>query len=209
MQDAHIGSWARESHLSAELLDAVRGLNHRFLDLACLQADGWDCSRRELSIAVSAHVAPLSASQRAAASNCPYALFDLRFQDDRHWQARLRAAGRWNVAEAPAVDAETLEFVRLAVFFAWHVASTTKLAAQLMLGMREATVKAFRGAAIASLPSLAATEAGHLTARWNTCDRYWAALIGAAARPNSAPNCAELRRIQLYGLQLAAVARLR
>jgi len=33
---------------------------------------------------------------------------------------------------------------------------------------------------------------------------YWCALAGAASRPNPG----ELRRIQLYGLQLAAAARL-
>jgi hypothetical protein len=208
MQDAFVGSWARESHLPQEMLESLRGLNHRFLDLACLRPDGWERSRHGLPLAVSANVTPLSAAQRAAASNCPYALFDLRFHDDCHWQARLREGGRWNVAEAPAVDPETLEFVQLALFFAWHVASTTTLAAQLLLGMQEATATAFRAAAIARLPSLAATEAGHLTARWKDSARYWAALIGAAGRPNSTPNAAELRRIQLYGLQLAAAARL-
>jgi len=30
-----------------------------------------------------------------------------------------------SVAEAAPVDTNTLDFVRLAVFFAWHVASTT------------------------------------------------------------------------------------
>ena len=63
---------------------------------------------------------------------------------------------------------------------------------------------AFREATIDCLPSLAETEAGHLTARWNNCTAYWSALTGAAARENPA----SLRRIQLYGLQLAAAARL-
>jgi hypothetical protein len=102
------------------------------------------------------------------------------------------------------VDRKTLEFVRLALFFAWHVASTTKLAAQLLLGMHEVTAAAFREATIDCLPSLAETEAGNLTARWNNCTAYWGALTGAASRQNPA----SLRRIQLYGLQLAAAARL-
>jgi hypothetical protein len=102
------------------------------------------------------------------------------------------------------VDAETLEFARLALFFAWHVASTSKLAAQLLLGMRDVTAAAFRSATIDCLPDLAVTEAAHLTARWNDCAPYWSALTRAAA----GPDCAELRRIQLYGLQLAAAVRL-
>ena len=140
-------------------------------------------------------------------------MFDLRFDDDAHWRTRLRNAGSWGVSESSAVDAAapgsavdaaTLEFVRVALFFAWHVSSAAKLAPQLLLGMREDTAAAFRGATIDCLPSLAASEALHLTARWNGCARYWCALAGAASRPNPG----ELRRIQLYGLQLAAAARL-
>ena len=204
MQDAHVGSWAREAHVSVEMRESVRELNHRFLDLVSSHSSGWHASRQGLSVEVFAQVAPLSAAQKAAASNCPYALFDLRFHDDCHWQTRLRSTGQWKVAEEATVDADTLEFVRLALFFAWHVASTTKLAAQLLLGMHDATAAAFRSATIDCLPSLAATEATHLTARWNDCAGYWSALTRAASGPNSA----ELRRIQLYGLQLAAAARL-
>lgn len=204
MQDAHVGSWAREAHVSVEMRESVRELNRRFLELASCPPNGWDSARRGLSPDVSAGVAPLSAAQKAAASNCPYALFDLRFHDDGHWQSRLRSAGQWRVAEESSVDAETLEFARLALFFAWHVASTSKLAAQLLLGMRDVTAAAFRSATIDCLPDLAVTEAAHLTARWNDCAPYWSALTRAAA----GPDCAELRRIQLYGLQLAAAVRL-
>jgi hypothetical protein len=204
MQDAHVGSWVREAQVPGAMLESVRELNHRFLDLVALGPSGWSSSGRGLSVEVSAQVAPLSAAQKAAAASCPYALFDLRFHDDRHWQTRLRSIGHCSVAEAAPVDTNTLDFVRLAVFFAWHVASTTKLAAQLLLGMNEVTVIAFRGATIDCLPSLAATEATNLTARWNHCTAYWSALAGAASRPNAA----HLRRVQLYGLQLAAAARL-
>jgi hypothetical protein len=204
MQGAHVISWVRESHLSAEILESVRELNHRFLDIVALQPRDWSTSGPNSSAAVSAQVAPLSAAQKAAAANCPYALFDLRFDDDCYWQKRLRTADHWSVADASPVDARTLDFVRLALFFAWHAASTTKLAGQLLLGMHELTAAAFRGATIDRLPSLAATEATNLTARWNSCATYWEALTGAATRPNSA----HLRRIQLYGLQLTAAARL-
>ena len=76
-----------------------------------------------LSPGLAAQVAPLSAAQRAAAAGCPYALFDLRFQDDVHWRRRLRtrATGgsrmnRWSTTTRSASFA-------LALFYAWHVAS--------------------------------------------------------------------------------------
>src|ERR1700730_17481393 len=159
MQDAHVGTWLREAHVSAEIQASVRDLNHRFLDLVVGRPGGWSVQGRGLSAAGSARIAALCAAQKFAA---------------------------------------------LALFFAWHVACTTKLAAQLLLGMHEVTAAAFREATIDCLPSLAETEAGHLTARWNNCTAYWSALTGAASRENPA----SLRRIQLYGLQLAAAARL-
>ena len=205
MQDAYVGSWARESHLSAGILESLRDLNHQFLDLAAART-GW----------VAAQVAALSAAQRAAAAGCPYALFDLRFQDDRHWRERLHSLRSWYVADESAVDDrgddrgddrkddDTVGFVRLALFYAWHVASSEGLKPQLLLGMNSGTAGEFRRLTVNQLPALAATEARHLSARWSGCTTYWNALTAAALRT----DLKALRRVQLHGLQLAAAARL-
>jgi hypothetical protein len=193
MQDAFIGSWARESQLSAEILGSLHDLNHRFLDLAAVRA-GWAAAR----------VAALSPAQRAAAAGCPYALFDLRFQDDGHWRWRLQNLGSWCVADESAVDDDTVSFVRLALFYAWHVASSEGIKAQLLLGMNGTTVAAFRRLTVNHLPALTASEAKHLSPRWNGCAVYWGSLTAAAA----CTDPKTLRRVQLHGLQLAAAARL-
>jgi hypothetical protein len=201
VQEAFIGSWTQQSHVSSEHLTSVRGLNRRFLDLA---ATGL------LAPGLARQVAGLLPAQRAAAANCPYALFDLRFGDDVYWRERLQAAGSWRIADEPKaaneheVGADTVGFVQLALFYTWHVASTTGLAAHLLLGMHGNTAEAFRGISVDALPSLAIAEAPNLTARWSACSSYWSALIGAAARPDTAA----LRRVQLSGLQLAAAAQL-
>ena len=205
MQDAFVGTWARESHLSAEILGSLRDLNHRFLDLTAARAGLWaapDGTGRPLHLA--GLVAPLSAAQRAAAAGCPYALFDLRFQDNGYWRLRLQSAGAWRVAEESMVDDDTVTFVRLALFYAWHVASTAGIAAQLILGMNGNTATAFRRITVNQLPALVATESANLSARWSDCAAYWSALTAAASRADPAA----LRRVQLYGLQLAAAARL-
>jgi hypothetical protein len=188
-----IGNWVQESHLSFEHLTSMRGLNRRFLDLA---------GKGILSPGFGAQVAPLSSSQRAAAADCPYALFDLRFQDDAHWRGRL--AGGVKVADEPHLDEDTVDFVRLALFYTWHVASSAGLAAHLLLGMHANTADAFRRISVDELPALAVAEAPNLTPRWSHCNAYWSALINAAARPD--PGV--LRRVQLSGLQLAAAAQL-
>jgi hypothetical protein len=201
MTDANIGSWTHEAHSSIAMQNSLRQMNHRFLDLVSIAENGWSSSPLRMVGAVSAQVSPLSTAQRAAASDCPYALFDLRFCDAGHWQERLCGGQRaCAVAEELPIGHDITEFVRLALFFAWHVASTSSRAAPLLLGMPERTAVAFRAVTIDCLPRLAIAESQHLTERWNDCPRYWTALTTAAARRDTTG----LRRIQLYGLQLAA-----
>jgi hypothetical protein len=193
MQDARVGKWAQESHLSPDMLRSLRELNHRFLDLAAARNE-W----------AAIDVAPLSAAQRAAAAACPYALFDLRFADAVHWQACLQNCASWQVADEFRADDATIGFVRLALFFAWHVASNAGIAAQLLLGMNLNTAAAFRRITVNRLPALVVSEAPNLSARFGGCAPYWRGLVAAAARTD--PRA--LRRVQLYGLQLAAASRL-
>jgi hypothetical protein len=205
MQEATVGGWAQESHLSAEVLGSLRDLNHRFLDLAASGGGEWcaaGCAGPPAGLA--GQVAPLSAAQREAAAGCPYALFDLRFQDDAHWRGRLQDSRAWRVADESLAGGDAANFVRLALFYAWHVASSAGLKAQLLLGMNGNTAAAFRRITVNQLPALAVTETAHLTARWSNCSAFWNALTAAAARTDPAA----LRRVQLHGLQLAAAERL-
>ena len=71
--------------------------------------------------------------------------------------------------------------------------------------MNAHTAAAFRGARLNCLHDVWSTsETANLTARWCTSGAYWSALMGAA----SGADAARLRRVQLFGLQLAAAARL-
>jgi len=193
MQASLQSGWSAEYVTAAGQLASLRELNLRFLDLA---AAGGDSPARR--------AADLPPAARAAAADCPYALFDVRFHDEGHWNRRLQSPAGWRVADEPAASAAAVEFVALALFYAWHVAGTAPLRAQLQLGMRERTVAAFARLTLNCLPDLAATQAAYLGARWQHCAAYWDALLAAAASRRSH----ELRRVQLYGIQLAAAARL-
>jgi hypothetical protein len=176
-----------------DMQDASLGeLNRRFLDLSCYRAD------------LGGRLAQLSAAQRAAVADCPYALFDLRFHDEAHWQLRLAERGLWHVADRPQIDGELVEFVRLALFYAWYIASTARASALLVLGMPERTAAAFARSTMSRLTDLGLTESGHLSARWSHCEGYWSALATAASRSDTT----QLRRVQLSGIQLAAAAQL-
>ncbi len=208
MQEGINGNWLREPHLTTEQVNSVRSLNLRFLDLAGRTEGPWDACRPTggnsmLAAGLAQQLAPLSRTQRAAVASCPYALFDLRFENEAYWQSRLAQHTPYRVAEE-SPDGDVVDFTRLALFYSWHVCSTASLAAQFLLGMSPATVDSFRGLGVNSLPGLAASEAVNLSARWRNSPAYWSALIGAAERAEPST----LRRVQLYGLQLAAAARL-
>jgi hypothetical protein len=204
MQDAIVGSWAQELQLAPATLESLRALNHRFLDLAAERTNDWVACGGGSSLRLAGQVAPLSAVQRAAAAGCPYALFDLRFQDDGHWRVRLQNLGAWRVADESVANDDTVNFVRLALFYAWHVASGAGIAPQLLLGMNGDTATALRRITVNQLPALVVTESANLSARWSDCTAFWSALTGAASRADPLA----LRRVQLSGLQLAAASRL-
>jgi hypothetical protein len=188
--------WARQASHSAQTLASLRELNRRFLDLVAAHRES--PGDLKMTQETAAPIASLSEEARAAAADCPYALFDLRFHDDAHWRARLDES--WRIADEAPVAEDLTAFARLALFYAWHLASTPKLGAQLWLGMAESTAAAFRAASLDRLPALAASEAVNLSARWSSSTVYWRALISAAARGD--PR--RLRRVQLFGLQLGA-----
>jgi hypothetical protein len=202
MRDGFIGGWSRQPSFSIEVLAPLHDLNLRFLDLARAHAGDWrTAGTLGLPAGASERLAPLTASQRAAAAHCPYALFDLRFNDEAHWNTRLHGAEQWRIADDGAQE-DAANFVRLALFYAWHVAATTRHAAQLLLGMSERTAIAFRASTLNCLPALVASETANLSARFVNCDAYWSALVSAAVGRDEH----KLRRVQLFGLQLAAAA---
>jgi hypothetical protein len=203
MQEAFVGSWAGNSQLSAGNLGSLRDLNHRFLDLAAARGRGWEAGAG-VPLELAGRVATLSAVQREAAASCPYALFDLRFQDDRYWRHRLQSSDDWRVADESIAADDTVSFVRLALFYAWHICASAGLTPQLILGMNGDTAAEFRRLTVNQLSPLAVTEAANLSARWSECAAFWSALTAAASRTDPMA----LRRVQLRGLQLAAAARL-
>jgi len=206
MRDAPVGIWTEDSRASVEMRHSLRELNFRFLTLVGNMADDWNTVRHiGLPAELSSRLVSLSLLQRRAIANCPYALFDLRYGNDDHWLRGVEDGENTGVSDDEPAGPETLEFVRLALFYSWHIAMTAGVAARLLLGMSEVTTRAFRDMTIDHVATIAAHAAGHLTARWCNYPAYWLALTRAATVSNSSG----LRRIQLSGLQLAAAVQLR
>jgi hypothetical protein len=201
MREAFI--WARQADFLEGMRLPLRDLNLRFLDLAASRESG---SRHDAALRLpndaALSIAPLSRAQRAAAANCPYALFDLRLSDDARWRARAMTCGDWIAEDQSTVAQDLVSFVRQALFYAWHIASTSRPGLQLWLGMAEKTAAMFRGMTLNGVSALAASEASQLTARWYGSTFFWNTLTLAASRDDGA----RLREIHLFGLQLAAGA---
>jgi hypothetical protein len=204
MQEAGSPPWARESRGGSRVRASLVELNLRFLTLAATREGRHESAVAGLSREFGGVIAALTPAQRTAAARCPYALFDLRFQDEGFWRSRLADSDAWRVAVESCNDPEISEFVRLALFYGWHLAGTAKLSAKLVLGMHERTAGAFGEITVDRLPGLAVTGAVHLARRWAHCTAFWHALLAAAAL-DDAPL---LHRVQLYGIQLAAAAQL-
>jgi hypothetical protein len=190
MQDPIVEPWAREASITSEIDRTLRELNLGFLDL-----DG---------IAAPALVA-LPPARKAAIAECPYALFDLRFDDDAYWRTRLDAALPYRVAESGVANPDVVAFVRLALTYAWHLATSANLQARLLLGMGARTAAVFADATVVRLTQIADAEAPNLAPRWPRCTTFWDGLVAAA----DSADRARLRRIQLHGLQIAVAKRLR
>jgi hypothetical protein len=186
MQDA-----TRTSQSPAES-QSLAELNRRFFDLE------WTRAR------LGRRLAALSDPARTAVADCPYALFDLRFEDGEHWQLQLQNPASWSVADLPPIDFEAADFVRLALFYAWHRVTSARSSARLVFGMHERTADALAASTVSRLALLAPAATRELTVRWGHCERFWSGLVTAAERHDSS----RLRRIQLSGIQLGAALQL-
>jgi hypothetical protein len=175
-------------------------LNRRFLELMCARLT---MAKLDGYLGLPADFGPkigrLSSAERAAAADCPFALFDVRFRDETHWHVRLQSPA-WQIADVPPGDWVAGDFVRVAVFFAWHLSLTDPLSARLVLGLRRATIEEFQAVTLDKLSCIAVAEQRYLSVRWQERPRFWLALAEAAAGPRSS----RLRRVQLHGLQFAA-----
>ena len=209
MQDAIAAAGRAGRIFQPTMLDSVRELNHRFLDLVGPRRRRWDpaASRAVCSAAaVAGRWRRCRAPRRRPRRDCPYALFDLRFRMRFYWQSRLARAVHGSVADEPAADADRVDFRAAGAFLRLaRGRDTANLAAQFLLGMTPGHRGALSRRDVNCLPALAASEAAQLDRAMEPLRR----LLERADRRRVARRMRpHLRRIQLYGLQLAAAARL-
>jgi hypothetical protein len=198
-------AWLVGEVLSTALRVSLRDLNARFL--ACLRR----MPEEELSYLGFAPTAArllraCEAEAMLVMAGCPYALFDAAFRQHECWQVICSAAGtaRRDAVSAPCGSAEYLAeydaLTEMALFFAWHLATTNALATRLVLGMSSATAELIRSSTLPAIAGAVRTRRRLLRPRWPQRTLFWGRLL--AINPQSSDE--EATAAQLLGIQLMA-----
>lgn len=191
--------WGEEVLFNPKILEALISVNGAFLVLATeLQAGRPGVPVLGLGGTI------LSSLQRCPAAAfrlpLPFALFDLRFRDERFWRTESRAArGIQDGSAFPVADTRLLRFARSALMLAWHLAQLDYRVARLALGVERGTQEALESLPVGALDGFARRLAPAVTARFPTRQRFWSQLV-AALRVSSDTD--SLARLKLLGLQL-------
>jgi hypothetical protein len=191
--------WDREPLFSGRVIDALGSVNSAFVSLA---VDLHAVRPGMPVLGLPAHV--LAALARATPSgvglSLPYALFDLRFRDERFWRFQAAAAHAVHDAQpGTAADSRLLRFMRGAVTLAWHLAQVDARVARLSLGLDGTTQEILAGLPVGSLDSVSRRAAPALAARFCSRERFWRLLSGALWLP---PEPEGLERLKLLGLAM-------
>lgn len=168
--------------ITEEVLIQIVELNYAFLQLLSRHVAHVRPVTRVLGMNydVAAKLRPVSDNTLRLLAQCSYALFDLRLGDLEFWQA-VRGNHVPETYSASAVPDELMHetqfFTQAALLYAWHVANTRPLAAQLTMAMSHQTVDSFASKSIVSLCEAAGTARGLLTAIHADNRVFWPDLI--------------------------------
>jgi len=205
-----LGAAARSAWLAGEVLSvalrvSLRELNARFL--ACLRL----MPEQELGyLGFAPTVARLlqacETESTLVMADCPYALFDAGFRQHEYWQAICSSPGTppreaASTASGPAeylTEYDTL--TEMALFFAWHLATTNALATRLVLGMSSATAELIRSSTLPAIAGATRARRRLLRPRWPQRTLFWRRLLAITAQSSHE----EATTAQLMGIQLMA-----
>jgi hypothetical protein len=190
--------------LSAPLLARTHELNLDYLDLLIAEcaAPAADRQLRHLPEKLWSSMAALPRTACALLARSPFTLYSLGFEDESFW-ASACAATTTPIAQRYArseVDALESSFREVALLNAWHVASSNRLAARVLLAMPEATAQRFSATPLWRIKRIACEHPALLMPRWPTNPCFWPDLLKFAAVNDGR----RLAMVQLLGSQLIA-----
>jgi hypothetical protein len=190
--------------LSAALLARVHELNLDYVELLISEHASPACAAQlqHLPPRLAPTIASLVSGSRRALAAAPFTLYSLGFEDERFWRTacamQAQALGqRYSSASGASLQGP---FCELALLHAWHVATSSPLAARMVYAMPEATAYRLAATPLWQVRRIATDHPDLLAPRWPTNPAFWPDLVHFAA----AGDVHRLRTAQLLGHQLIA-----
>src|SRR5882672_6528216 len=188
--------WQSGEVLSTALRVSLRDLNVRFL--ACMR------SLPEDELAALGFTTNVTRLLRAIEVES-MSVIAAAFRQHEYWQTLYTGAVAARSARLPSkagpdYASEYDALTEMALFFAWHLATTNALATRLVLGMSAATSAVIRSSTLPALAGVARGQQRLLRPRWPQRTLYWRRLL--AITPQS--SFEETSSAQLVGIQLMA-----
>jgi hypothetical protein len=195
--------------LSAAVLARIHELNLDYIELLAAEhnaASAGDAQLLHLPCKLHATIAELSPTARASLAALPYTLYSLGFEDEKLWRslaepaalaAALSMGERYAQPHCASLQASLCE---VALLYAWHVATSSPIAARLVYAMPETVAQRLTAAPPWYIRRLAVHHASLLMPRWPTNPGFWPDLVRFAA----AGDQQRLATAKLLGSQLIA-----
>lgn len=191
--------------LSTAVLQRIHELNLDYLELLAVQYNAASAGGQlqHLPGKLHAAIAGLSRAARVSLAAQPYTLYSLGFEDEKLWRslgepaASLPIDERYLQTHAAQLQASLCE---VALLYAWHVATSSPLAARFIYAMPEATALRLSVVPLWYVKQLAAHHAVLLRPRWPTNPGFWPDLVHLAAVEDQE----RLATAKLLGSQLIA-----
>jgi len=195
--------------LSAAVLARIHELNLDYMELLAAErnaVDACDGQLQHLPSKLHAAIAEMSPAARASLAALPYTLYSLGFEDEKLWRALAQPATlaaamsmreRYTQPRDASLQASLCE---VALMYAWHVATSSPLAARLIYAMPEAVAERLMAAPPWYVRRLAVHHASLLLPRWPTNPGFWPDLVRFAV----ADDQQRLATAKVLGSQLIA-----
>jgi hypothetical protein len=205
--------WHSSPILTPQVLEPLYDINWDFLTMLTRLPRQWQAARVSSRLPCPAYVELVSMDpfRRREAARVPFTLYSARFLDDRYWQ-QVASSPTLPLTEYPGSDDTRqclLEFARLALFFAWHLAVANPPAARLVMGMPGETVTVFREMSPTKVRQIAMDRAEVFVPRWADRTSFWNRLLRGPGDKGSPALDAGMIGIQMIAGEMVASAALR
>ena len=195
--------------LGAAVLARIHELNLDYIELLAAEhnaASASDGQLQHLPCKLHAVLAELSPAARVSLAALPYTLYSLGFEDEKLWRAladpaalatSLSMSERYAQPHSASLQAALCE---VALLYAWHVATSSPLAARLIYAMPDSVAQRLIAAPPWYVRRLSVHHASLLMPRWPTNPGFWPDLVRFAA----AGDHQRLATAKILGSQLIA-----